>query len=132
MRSGHYRDAVKTIGRKRKHPKARNLEVLFLVERHNFVAMRTVDLFHLIQRVVNPIGDFIGCRFVGQNVGADKVFDCIRSAVCFRQDVVDVPSAIDALTALTDEVIGVAVSRTAHKVAVEIFGVLSIPVILVP
>ncbi len=94
--------------------------------------MRTVDLFHLIQRAVNPIGVFIGCRFVGQDVGADKVFDRIRPAVCFRQDVVDVPSAVDALTALTNVVIGVAVSRTAHKIAVEIFGVLSVPIILVP
>lgn len=94
--------------------------------------MRTVDLLHLIQRVVYPIGDFIGRRFVGQDVGADKVFDRVRSAVCSRQDVVDVPSTVDVLTALTDEVIGVAVSRTAHKIAVEIFGVLSIPIILVP
>lgn len=118
--------------RKEKHPKARSLEVLFLIERYNFVVTRTVDLFHLVQRVVNPIGNFIGCRHVGQDVGADKVFDRIRSAVCFRQDVVDVPSAIDALTALTNEVVGVAVSRTAHKIAVEILGVLSVPVILVP
>lgn len=132
MRSRHYRDAVTTIGRNGKHLKARNLEVLFLVERHNFVTMRTVDLFHLIQRVVYPKSVFIGCRFVGQDVGADKVFDRIRSAVCFRQDVMDIPSAVDTLTALTNEVIGVAVSRTAHKIAVEIFGILSVPIIPVP
>lgn len=96
------------------------------------MCIRTEDTLNLIQRVINPIRDFIGSRLIGQDVCADKIFDSIGAAVVLGQDMVEIPSAVDVLTTPPNEIVGIAVSGTTHEIAVEILGKFHIPINLIP
>jgi len=107
--------------------------VLFhLCKANDFVRVRTEDFFHLIERVINPIGDFIRSGLIGQDICADKVFDRIRAAVGTGQDVVEIPSAVNGLTLPPYIIVGIAISGPTHKVAVKVLGKFDIPVTFKP
>lgn len=94
--------------------------------------MRTEDAPNLIQRIINPISDFIRSRLVGQDVGADKVFDCIGAAVSAWQDVVDIPTAVNGLTVPPNKIVRVTIGGATHKVAVKVLGKFDVPKEFIP
>ncbi len=103
-----------------------------LCKANNLVSVRTEDALNLIQRIINPIGDFIGSRLVGQDIRADKVLDRIRAAVCAGQDVVDVPTAVNGLTVPPNKIVGVTIGGATHKVAVKVLGKFDVPKEFIP
>lgn len=131
MRSEHYR--IRVGSKKRKHLIAQCYGVLLsLLQLDDLVLMSAENLFYLVLRVIYPVSDFVGRRLIGNDIGTDKVFDSICTAMCFRKDMVDIPSAIYPLSVLPNEIVGIAVSGSTHKIAVKVFGILLIPKTLIP
>ena len=58
--------------------------VLFsLLQLHYLISVSAENLFYLVLRIINPVSDFIGCILIGNDIGTNKVFDSICTAVCF-------------------------------------------------
>lgn len=102
------------------------------MQSNDFVGIRTENPFYLVERVIDPVSDFIGSGLIGQDVRADKIFDSIGAAVVLGQDMVEIPSAVDVLTAPPNIIVGIAVSGATHEIAVEILGKFNIPINLIP
>lgn len=96
------------------------------------VGVRAEDSLNLVERIVNPICDFIGCGLISHDIRADKIFDSIGAAVFFGQDMMDVPSAIDILTMPPNKIVGVTISRATHKIAVKVLGKFHFPKTFIP
>ena len=93
---------------------------------------RAVYAAHLVERIINPIGDLVRRRLIGRHIGADEIFKGAGAAVRAGENMVNIPSAIDEFPMIPSAVVGIAISGTAHQVPVEILGELRITELFLP